>query len=89
MACEFTDIPLIVLFDLFRKRFQKHTYLGSSLEILAHFGIQLESDNDLLTDIPGDGFKYSVWCLAGFVGCRCRLFVGVNVVSGNMSATAR
>ena len=27
-----------------------------------HFGIKLESDNDLSTDIPGDGFTYSVWC---------------------------
>jgi len=62
MACKFTDIPLIVFVDLFRKRFQKHTYLESSLEILVHFGIKLESDNDLSTDIPGDGFKYSVWC---------------------------
>ena len=62
MACKFTDMPLILFVDLFRKRFQKHTYLESSLEILVQFGIKLESDNNLSTDIPGDGFKYSVWC---------------------------
>ena len=38
MACKFTDMPLMVFVDLFRKRFQKHTYLESSLEILMHFG---------------------------------------------------
>jgi hypothetical protein len=49
IALSETQIPLSIFTNLFHKRFQKHSMLESTLEILQQFYIQMETEaNDFL-----------------------------------------
>jgi hypothetical protein len=49
-----TQIPLSIFTNLFHQRFEKHSMLESTLEILQQFYIQMESEPDDLYNFPGD-----------------------------------
>jgi hypothetical protein len=71
-----TQIPLSILKNLFHQRFEKHSMLESTLEILKQFYIQMESDPDEFAIFPGDLSTYTLRCirygqpvtLAGLIG---------------------
>jgi hypothetical protein len=64
-----TTIPLNLFTNLFVKRFPKHSFLESTLEILQQFEIKLESHEEFFFLIMGDCSKYSINC----VRCKKRI----------------
>jgi hypothetical protein len=64
-----TTIPLNLFTNLFIKRFPKHSFLESTLEILQQFEIKLESHEEFFFLIMGDCSKYSINC----VRCKKRI----------------
>jgi hypothetical protein len=64
-----TTIPLNLFTNLCIKRFPKHSFLESTLEILQQFEIKLESHEDFFYLAMGDCSKYSINC----VRCKKRI----------------
>jgi hypothetical protein len=58
-----TTIPLNLFTNLCVKRFPKHSFLDSTLEILQQFEIKLESYEEFFFLIMGDCSKYSINCV--------------------------
>ncbi len=69
MAVGTTTIPLNLFTNLCVKRFPKHSFLESTLEILQQFQIKLESHKDFFFLVMGDYSKYSINC----VRCKKRI----------------
>jgi hypothetical protein len=61
-----TQIPLSIFTNLFHKRFQKHSMLESTLEILQQLYIQMETEPHDFLLLPGDSSLYTLRCM------RCR-----------------
>ncbi len=64
-----TTIPFNLFTNLCMKRFPKHSFLESTLEILQRFEIKLESHEEFFYLIMGDYSKYSINC----VRCKKRI----------------
>ena len=64
-----TTIPLNLFTNLCVKRFPKHSFLESTLEILQQFEIKLESHEEYFYLVMGDCSKYSINC----VRCKKRI----------------
>jgi hypothetical protein len=58
-----TQIPLSIFTNLFHKRFEKHSMLESTLEILQQFYIQMEIEPDYFHLFPGDSSLYTLRCM--------------------------
>jgi hypothetical protein len=58
IALSVTQIPLSIFTNLFHKRFEKHSMLESTLEILQQFYIQMEREPDDFHLFPGDSSLY-------------------------------
>ncbi len=58
-----TQIPLSIFTNLFHKRFEKHSMLESTLEILQQFYIQMESEPHEFFICPGDLSTYTLQCI--------------------------
>ncbi len=57
-----TQIPLSIFTNLFLQRFEKHSMLESTLEILQQFYIQMETQSDEFHLFGGDLFTYTLRC---------------------------
>ncbi len=55
-----TQTPLSIFTNLFHKRFQKHSMLESTLEILQQFYIQMETESHDFLLFPGDSSLYTL-----------------------------
>jgi hypothetical protein len=58
-----TQIPLSIFTNLFHQRFEKHSMLESTLEILEQFYIQKESEPHEISICPGDLSTYMLRCI--------------------------
>jgi hypothetical protein len=58
-----TQIPLSILTNLFKQRFEKHSMLESMLEILQLFYIQMETQSDEFHLFTGDFSTYTLLCM--------------------------
>jgi hypothetical protein len=58
-----TQIPLSIFTNLFNQRFEKHSILESTLEILQQFYIQMESEPHEISVCPGDLSTYTLLCI--------------------------
>jgi hypothetical protein len=58
-----TQIPLSIFTNLFHKRFEKHSMLESTLEILQQFYIQMEIEPNDFHLFPGDSSLYTLRCV--------------------------
>ncbi len=63
IALSATQIPISTFTNLFHKRFQKHSMLKSTLEILQQFYIKLETEPDDFQFFPGDSSLYTLRCM--------------------------
>ncbi len=57
-----TQIPLSIFTHLFRQRFEKHSMLESTLEILQQFYIQMETQSEEFHHFGGDLSTYTLRC---------------------------
>ncbi len=57
-----TQIPLSIFTNLFQQRFEKHSMLESTLEILQQFYIQMETQSDEFHLFAGDLSPYTLQC---------------------------
>ncbi len=57
-----TQIPLSIFTNLFHQRFEKHSMLESTLEILQQFYIQVETQSDEFHLFVGDFSPYTLRC---------------------------
>ncbi len=57
-----TQIPLSIFTNLFHQRFEKHSMLESTLEILQQFYIQVETQSDEFHLFVGDLSTYTLKC---------------------------
>ncbi len=57
-----TQIPLSIFTNLFKQRFEKHSMLESTLEILQQFYIQMETQSDEFHLFAGDLSTYTLRC---------------------------
>jgi hypothetical protein len=64
-----TQIPLFIFTKLFHQRFENHSMLESTLEILQQFYIQMETEPDDFHPFPGDLSTYTLRCI------RCGQYV--------------
>ncbi len=78
IALSATQIPLSIFTNLFHKRFEKHSMLESTLEILQQFHIQMEIEPHDFQLFPGDSSLYTLMCM------RCCLPV---TVAGSIGRT--
>ncbi len=58
-----TQIPLSIFTNIFHQRFDKHSMLESTLEILQQFYIQMETEPDDFHLFPGDLSTYTLRCI--------------------------
>jgi hypothetical protein len=58
-----TQIPLSIFTNLFHQRFEKHSILESTLEILQQFYIQMETQPDDFHLFAGDLFTCTLRCI--------------------------
>jgi hypothetical protein len=58
-----TQIPLSIFTNLFHKRFEKHSMLESTIEILKQFYIQMEIEPDDFHLFTGDYFLHTLRCM--------------------------
>jgi hypothetical protein len=65
IALDATQIPLSIFTNLFHQRFEKHSMLESTLEILEQFYIQMETEPDDFHLFSGDLSTYKLWCIMG------------------------
>ncbi len=63
IALSATQIPLSIFTNLFHKRFEKHSMLESTLQILQQFYIQMETEPDDFLLCPGDSSLYTLRCM--------------------------
>jgi hypothetical protein len=63
IALSATQIPLSIFTNLFHKRFEKHSLLESTLEILQEFYIQMKIEPDDFHLFPGDSSLYTLRCM--------------------------
>jgi hypothetical protein len=63
IALSATQIPLSIFTNLFHKRFEKHSMLESTLEILQQFYIQIEIEPYDFLLFPGDSSLCSLRCM--------------------------
>jgi hypothetical protein len=63
IALSATQIPLSIFTNLFHKRFEKHSMLESTLEILHQFYVQMEIERDDFHFFPGDASLYTLRCM--------------------------
>ena len=54
-----TQVPVFMFTNLFHQRFEKHSMLESTLEILQQFYIQMESEPHEFSVYPGDLSTYN------------------------------
>jgi hypothetical protein len=57
-----TQIPLSIFTNLFKQKFEKHSMLESTLEILQQFYIQMETQSDEFQLFGGDLSTYTLRC---------------------------
>jgi hypothetical protein len=57
-----TQIPLSIFTNLFKQKFEKHSMLESTLEILQQFYIQVETQSEEFHLFGGDLSTYMSWC---------------------------
>jgi hypothetical protein len=62
IALDAIQIPLSIFTNLFHQRFEKHSMLESTLEILQQFYILMESEPHEFSIYPGDLSTYMLWC---------------------------
>jgi hypothetical protein len=55
-----TQIPLSIFTNLFRQKFEKHSMLESTLEILQQFYIQMKTQSDEFHLFAGDLSTYTL-----------------------------
>jgi hypothetical protein len=58
-----TQIPLSIFTIIFHQRFEKHSMLESTLEILQQFYSQMESEPHEISVCPGDLSTYTLRCI--------------------------
>jgi hypothetical protein len=63
IALSTTQIPLSIFTNLFHKRFEKHSMLESTLEILQQFYVQIETEPHDFLPFPGDSSLYTLRCM--------------------------
>jgi hypothetical protein len=63
IALSATQIPLSIFTNLFHKRFEKHSMLESTLEMLQQIYIQMEIEPDDFHLFPGDSSLYTLRCV--------------------------
>ncbi len=63
IALSATQIPLSIFTNIFYKRFQKHSMLESTLEILQQFYIQMETEPHDFLIFPEDSSLYTLRCM--------------------------
>jgi hypothetical protein len=63
IALSATKIPLSIFTNLFHQRFEKHSMLESTLEILQQFFIQRETEPHDFLLFPGDYSLYTLSCM--------------------------
>ncbi len=66
IALSGTQISLSILTNLFHMRFEKHSMLESTLEILQQFYVQMETEPHDFLLFPGDSSLHTLRCM------RCR-----------------
>jgi hypothetical protein len=57
-----TQIPLFIFTNLFKQKFEKHSMLESTLEILQQFYIQMETQSEEFHLFGGDLSTYTLQC---------------------------
>jgi hypothetical protein len=57
------QIPLSIFTNPFHQRFEKHSMLESTLEMLQQFYIQMETQPDEFAIFPGDLSAYTLLCI--------------------------
>jgi hypothetical protein len=62
IALDATQIPLSIFTNLFHQRFDKHSMLESTLEILQQFYIRMETEPDDSNLFPRDLSTHTLWC---------------------------
>jgi hypothetical protein len=78
IALSATHIPLSIFTNLFHQRFDKHSMLESTLEILQQFYIQMETEPHDFLLFSGDNSLYTLRCM------RCGQLV---TVAGSIGET--
>ncbi len=63
IALSATQLPLSIFTNLFHKRFQKHSMLELTLEILQQFYVQMETEPHDFLLCPGDSSLYTLRCI--------------------------
>ncbi len=63
IALDTIHTPLSIFTNLFHQRFEKHSMLESTLEILQQFYIQMETEPDDLYLFPEDFSTYTLRCI--------------------------
>jgi hypothetical protein len=63
IALSATKIPLSIFTNSFHKRFEKHSIMESTLEILQQFYIQMETEPHDFLLFPGDSSLYTLRCM--------------------------
>ncbi len=58
-----TQIPRSIFTNVFHQRFEYHSMLESTLEILQQFYIQMKSEPDKFAIFPGDLSTYTLRCI--------------------------
>jgi hypothetical protein len=64
-----SQILLSIFTNLFHQRFEKHSMLESTLEILQQFYIQMETEPDAFQLFPGDISTYTLRCIRCCYSC--------------------
>ena len=78
IALSETQIPLSIFTNLFHKRFEKHSMLESTLEMLQQFYIQMEIEPDDFHLFPGDSSLYTLQAERGFTAGAVLFDLGGN-----------
>jgi hypothetical protein len=60
IALSATQIPLSIFTNVFHQKFEKHSMLESTLEILQQFYIQMETEPHDFLLFPGDSSLYTL-----------------------------
>ncbi len=76
-----TQIPLFIFTNLFHQRFEKHSMLESTLELLQQFYIQMETEPDDFLLFPGDLSLYTLRCIRCELACYSCWFIWSNSIT--------
>ncbi len=63
IALDATQLPISIFTNSFHQRFEKHSMLKSTFEILQQFYIQMETEPDDFHHFPGDRSTYTLRCI--------------------------